>query len=504
MYSTPTGPGVLCRPADLYSARGRAGTAGPFPPGPRRVPMFSLSPQSSVPLVTQIVQGLRGLIEDGSMRAGTKVPSIRQFAQVHGVSVYTVVEAYDRLVAQGFLVSRPHSGFFVRRRGRGGPADSVHPKDPGGATAFDALWYLRKIFENRHLSMKPGCGWLPDAWLFEDGLKRSLRALAGDDVGLGGYGDPKGYPQLRALMRDTLAEQEVAVVPEQVLLTQGSSQALDLVARRLVRPGDAVLVDDPGYANLLFSLRYLGAKLLGVPRTPGGYDLAALEALLAEHRPKVFFTQPRLHSPTGSVAPLSQLHRLLQLAERHDFTIVENDIYADLDPTPRPSLAGLDQLTRVVHISSFSKTISPNLRVGYVVADPDLVEDLAQLKMIAGLTSSEFAERLVYGALTEGRWRKHLKGLRDRLAEAHERVGARLDGLGFELFAEPKAGMFLWARHPAIADAAELSDRAAEHDILLGPGHLFSPTLNATPWMRFNVAYGEDDRVYAFLAAQRG
>jgi DNA-binding transcriptional MocR family regulator len=464
--------------------------------------MFTLNPRSSTPLVVQIVDGMRRLIDQGALRAGTKVPSIRQFAQAHQVSVFTVVEAYDRLVAQGCLVSRPHSGFYVRRR----VAQAAGPgaRDGGVAgTAFDSMWYLRKIFENRHLTMKPGCGWLPGDWLFGEGVKRSLRALAGDEVDLGGYGDPKGFAPLRALIRDTLAEQEIAISPEQVLLTQGSSQALDLAARRLLRPGDAVLVDDPGYANLLFGLRFFGARLIGVPRTPAGYDLAALERLVVAHQPRVFFTQPRLQSPSGSVAQLAHLHRVLQLAEKHDFLVVENDIYADLDPDPRPSLAALDQLSRVVHISSFSKTISPNIRVGYVVAHPDLVEDLAQLKMIAGLTSSEFSERLAYGALTEGRWRKHLKALRERLARAHERVARRLDDLGFELFCEPKAGMFLWARHPDMPDAAQAANQAAEHDILLGPGHLFAADLQPTPWMRFNVAFCGDERVFAFLDSQR-
>src|SRR5206468_10877041 len=123
-----------------------------------------------------------------------------------------------------------------------------------------------------------------------------------------------------------LAERQIAVDSDHILLTQGSSQALDLVARRLVRPGDTVLVDDPGYPNLMFMLRFLGARLVGVPRAPGGYDLAALEALLVEHQPKVFFTQPRLQSPTNSVAPVAQLHRVLQLADKHDLAIVENDI----------------------------------------------------------------------------------------------------------------------------------------------------------------------------------
>ncbi len=461
--------------------------------------MFSLNLHSSTPLVQQIVEGFRRVIDEGALRAGAKAPSIRQFAHAKGVSVFTVVDAYDRLVAQGYFASRPHSGFFVKQR----PHTDAGAPGIGPNFNFDSMWYLRRIFENRALRMKPGCGWLPGEWLFQEGVRRSLRTLAAENVDLGGYGEPKGYPPLRQLVRELLAEQEIAVTTEQVLLTQGSSQAMDLVARRLVRPGDAVLVDDPGYPNLLFSLRFLGARLFGVPRTPAGYDLVALERLVTEQQPKVFFTQPRLQSPTGSVAQLSHLHRVMQLADKHDFLVVENDIYADLDPEPRPSLASLDQLRRVIYISSFSKTISPNIRVGYLAAAPDLLEDLAQLKMISGLTSSEFSERLAHGALIDGRWRKHIKGVRERLAQAHQSAASRLLNIGFEIFTEPKAGIFLWARHPDLPNASELAYKGAEQDILLGPGHLFSPDLQTSSWFRFNVAYCEDPEVFAFLEKQR-
>lgn len=460
--------------------------------------MFTLNPQSATPLVLQIVAGFCAAIDGGELRPGSKAPSIRQFAHAHNVSVFTVVDAYDRLVAQGYFASRPHSGFFVKQR----PSSVTELPGPGPNFSFDSMWYLRRIFENRTLRMKPGCGWLPGDWLFQDGVRRGLRSLAADDVDLSGYGEPKGYLPLRKLVRELLSEQEIAVTAEQVLLTQGSSQAMDLVARRLVRPGDAVLVDDPGYPNLLFSLRFLGARLIGVPRTPAGYDLVALERLVIEEQPKVFFTQPRLQSPTGSIAQLAHLHRVMQLADKHDFLVVENDIYADLDPEPRPSLASLDQLNRVIYISSFSKTISPNIRVGYLAANPDLLEDLAQLKMISGLTSSEFSERLAYEAQTDGRCRKHVKGLRERLAKAHVAAASRLLKAGFEIFCEPKAGIFLWARHPDIADSAELAYKAAEQDILLGPGHLFSPDLRTSPWLRFNVIFCDEPAIFAFLEAQ--
>ena len=411
--------------------------------------MITLNPESRTPLVTQIVDGFRQLITEQTLRGGAKLPSIRALAAAHSISVFTVVEAYDRLVAQGWVVSRSNAGFFVKRRA----TDAAAPAQAEPESAdlrFDARWYLRHIFESRNLELKPGCGWLPNGWLFEEGVRRSLRQLASEGVELGGYGLPHGHMALRVLIAESLAEREVTATAGQILLTQGSSQAFDLVA----------------------------------------------------HRPKVFFTQPRLQSPTNSVAPVAQLFQLLKLADQHGLTVVENDIYADLDPEQRPSLASLDQLRRVVYVGSYSKTISPNIRVGYLAARGELLEDLAQLKMVSGLTSSDITERLAFGALCEGRWRKHLKSLRDRLAQAHEGVARRLTELGFELFSEPKAGMYLWARHPDLTDCIELSQQAATMGILLGPGHLFLAEPRPTGWLRFNVAFSDDERLYRFLDQQ--
>ncbi len=459
--------------------------------------MLTLRADLPTPLVSQIVDGLREQIAGHVLKPGSKLPSIRAFAAAHGVSVFTVVEAYDRLVAQGWLVSRANAGFFIKRRGDEGAQADVAARP---APRFDTRWYLKQIFENRNLPMKPGCGWLPNDWLFGDAVKRSMRHLSTASTDLAGYGLPHGHMPLRHVVVESLAEHQVSVGADQVLLTQGSSQALDLIARRLVKPGDVVLVDDPGYPNLTFMLRFVGAQVIGVARTPTGYDLGALEALLAAHKPSVFFTQPRLQSPTCSLASVSHLHRLLQLAEQHGFMLVENDLYADMDTGVRPSLASLDQLNRVLYVGSFSKTISPNLRTGFVAARPGLLDELVQLKMLSGLTSSEITERITLGVVTDGRWRKHLKSLRERLAEAHRTVGRRLEGLGFELFHEPEAGMYLWARHPDLPDSAELSRAATGVGIMLGPGELFLVEPRTTGWLRFNVSFSLDERLWCFLS----
>lgn len=460
-------------------------------------PMLSLRADLSTPLVSQIVDGLRDLIAGHDLPPGSKLPSIRAFAVSHGVSVFTVVEAYDRLVAQGWLVSKANAGFFVKRRSEEGAATDAAERP---APRFDARWYLKQIFENRNLPIKAGCGWLPNDWLFGDAVRRSLRHLSSDPPDLAGYGMPRGHTALCSYVAEHLGEQDVTVAADQVLMTHGSSQALDLIARLLLKPGDVVLADDPGYPNLLFMLRFAGAQVIGVPRTPSGYDLPALEALLALHKPTVFFTQPRLQSPTCSIASVAHLHRLLQLAEQHDFWLVENDIYADMDDTAaRPSLASLDQLDRVLYVGSFSKTISPNLRTGFVAAKRTLLDELVQLKMLSGLTSSEISERVTLGVVTDGRWRKHLKSLRDRLGEAHRAVGRRLEHLGFEVFQQAEAGMYLWARHPDLPDSADLSREATSAGIMLGPGELFLVEPRPTGWLRFNVAFSQEETLWQFL-----
>ncbi|RMX06356.1 PLP-dependent aminotransferase family protein [Corticibacter populi] len=462
--------------------------------------MLQLQHDSSTPLVAQIIAGVRALVAEHTLKPGTKLPSIRAFAAAHAVSVFTVVEAYDRLVAQGVLTSRANAGFFVSRA-----LDAAGQAPEGGEPqrqkpVFDAAWYLRQIFENRDWPIQPGCGWLPDDWMFADGVRRGLRKLASEGLALSGYGDPKGLPALRTVIAQNLAQDQlIRASAEQVLLTHGSSHALDLAARTLVQPGDVVLVDDPGYPNVMSMLRHQGAQLIGVPRTPEGYDMAELERLLAIVRPKAFFTQPRLQSPTCTRASLPQLHQLLQWAGQYDFMLVENDIYADMDASHQPSLASLDQLHRVIYIGTYSKTVSANLRVGYLLAHPQALERLVKLKMLSGLTSSEVSEQLVYNVVTDGRWRKHLKALRERLAQAHDDVGQRLQQLGFELYCEPREGMYLWARHPAIADGMVAVDTAARQGILLGLGQLFWVDAQPTGWLRFNVAFSQNPLLWQWL-----
>ncbi|CAN0626069.1 GntR family transcriptional regulator [Burkholderia multivorans] len=461
--------------------------------------MLSALHDASRSLTQKIVDHFHTLISDGKLQSGMKVPSIRSFAESHGVSVSTVVDAYDRLVAEGCLVPRQNSGFFVRSFQHAAYLSAEAAEHDGAS--FDSLWMLNRIWQSHQVDINPGCGWMPSRWLDDDGLRRTMRTMAVHSSGsLAGYGSPKGYLPLRWKISDWLNQQEIYCPPEQLLMTHGAAHALSLLIQHLIKPGDTVFVDLPGYSLLFAHLKRLGVEIVGVPLTPTGPDLAAFADLLAHHAPRAYFTNPRLHNPTGASCSAATAHKVLQLASRHDFLIVEDDVCADLDATSRRPFASMDQLERVIYVGSFSKTISPGLRVGYIAAHPDLVEDLAQLKMATGLTSSEIGERIVYQVLTDGRHRKHLKGLREHLALAQTTVRRKLTGAGMILFNDVPEGMFVWARHQRYDDARLLSARALDKDIYLAPGHLFTHDEETTPWLRFNVGYCESDALFDFLA----
>ena len=310
--------------------------------------------------------------------SGTRIPSIREFARTYKVSRFTVVEAYDRLVAMGYLEARRGSGFYTTHRpGERSWSDAEADRTRG----FDVAWMIRQVLEERGDTLMAGAPWLPDEWLDQAGIRSVVRQLArnsGDH--LLGYGHPAGYLPLRQQLQLKLSELGIAAPPEQIVLTYGTSQALDLVIRRLVGPEDAVLVDDPGYYNVFGYLRALGARLLGVPRNADGPDVGVLRRLAAEHRPKVYFTQTVMQNPTGTDMSPAVMYRVLQASEEFDLTIIEDDTYCDLQTVSSPRLATLDQLNRVIYLRSFSKTLSGSLRVGFLAAGRSLADDIINLK----------------------------------------------------------------------------------------------------------------------------
>ncbi|MDR2877324.1 MAG: PLP-dependent aminotransferase family protein [Chromatiales bacterium] len=463
--------------------------------------IITLDANDSLPLIDQIVNGVKKLIDEHAIRPGSRMPSIRSFAQDHGISRFTVVQAYDRLVAMGYMQSRQGSGFYVSPRPK--PQEAL----AGGCepdSAIDIVWLLRNSLEHRSSRTIPGAWWLPASWMVETGIKKSLRALSlRDGEFLTAYGTPSGYLPLRELLRRRLLDIGVTVDHAQIVLTSGVTHAMDLVARYFIRAGDAVLVDDPGYFILFGGLQSFGARVVGVPWNADGPDVEAMEALIREHRPKLFFTNTILHNPTGATISQPVAYRVLQLAEKYDLILVEDDIYGDFHPAAATRLATLDQLRRVIYVSSFSKSVSASLRVGYLVCNPALAANLCDVKLLTGLTTSEISERLMYQLLTEGHYRKHLDKLRTKLQLARASTIARLEDLGFTLHCEPAGGMFVWAKHDDFANTAEVASLAAGKGIMLAPGNMFRPHQEPSPWFRFNVAHCDDEATFSFFRERR-
>lgn len=462
--------------------------------------LVTLDSHDQVPLVNQIVTAVMKQIDDRALRAGMRMPSIRKFATDHGVSRFTVVQAYDRLVAGGYLQSRLGSGFYVALRAQPRVAkEAVYKLD----SATDVLWLLRNALRPGTPEAMPGVGWLPHSWLDEEGVQRSLRALSKHSGAfLTHYGEPAGYRPMRELLQHRLAENGIQADPAQIILTKGTSHGLDLIARYLVHPGDTVLVDDPGYFTLFGMLKSLQAKLVGVPWKMDGPDTVVLEALLKEHKPRLYFTNTILHNPTGASISQSVAFRMLQLAEKYDITFVEDDVYGDFMGSSTARLATLDQLNRVLYIGGYSKTISASARVGFIACKREMAESLTDLKLLSGLTTSEIDERLIHQMLSDGQFRKHMDRLRSQLDRAREKTLRNLERIGYAANVVPTGGMFVWARKNEQSNAAAIAGKAAKEGIILAPGNLFRPHQEPSPWLRFNVAACGDPALYRFLAGQ--
>jgi len=463
--------------------------------------LIALNPQDPVPLVEQIVTGVGQLVDKRVLRTGARLPSIRDFATQHGVSRFTVVNAYDRLVAQGYISSRRGSGFYVAARK---PSEVTTSGSCQLEQADDVLWLIRNNFRDVSGVARPGYGWLPKEWLDASAIQKGMNELSRKSGEfLTGYGDVGGHLPLRQyLQQKHLTDIGVNADINQIIMTNGTTHGLDLAARLMIRPGDAVLIDDPGYYALFGYLKTLGARLLGVPRNTDGPDIKRLEELIQEYSPKIFFTNTILHNPTGTSTSLAVAHQLLQLAEKHNFYVVEDDVYGDFHPANAPRLATLDQLRRVIYVSSFSKTISASLRVGFIACGPELATQLLDLKLLSGLTTSEITQRVMYQILMKGRYRKHIERVRTRLQESRGLVMQKLEQCGLDLYAEPAGGMFVWAKLPDELNASEVATQATRENIMLAPGNLFRPYQEPSSWLRFNVAQSSDDKTFNFLMAQ--
>jgi len=448
----------------------------------------------------QLAARMAERIRRGALSPGARLPSVREGARLHGVSPSTVVSAYDQLQAQGLVEARRQRGFYVREplaAARGAAAAVARPA-AALAPPLDATALIRGMFQQGSATSGPGMGTLPEAWLDQPLLDRALRRTLGRPTQRGGsaagealrYGNPAGDEALRQAMARRLAgELGIAAQAGQIVTTIGATHALDVVARTLLQPGDAVLVDEPGWAVEFARLTRMGMRLLPVPRGPDGPDLAVMAQLLQQHRPRLYVTVSVLHNPTGQSLSLAAAHQILKLAEQHDLTIVEDDTYAWLAPPHAPRLAALDGLQRTVYVTGFSKILAPAWRVGVVAAAPALTERLIDSKLLGTLTTPALLEKALALCIDQGQLRRHSERIRTRLDMARGRSVKLAMNAGCVFASEP-AGLFGWVDTGVDTDA--LAQRMLDEGYLLAPGALFHAQRKPSTLMRINFATTQD------------
>lgn len=469
---------------------------------PKTVNMDKSTMNNPLPLVERIAADIKRQITTGQLTPGSGLPSLREQAEACGAAKNTVVKAYELLVAEGFIEPRRGAGFYVA-----GLAPHLRATD-SWAPALNLALSSVGMDRNKTLAAQGvpslGEGLPPSSWLEDCRLDRYMQKIGRSGLGtVFRYGDSAGYLPLRKNIAARLQGFGMGVDPDQIVLTQGAYQAVDLVIRHLVCPGDTVLVDDPGFYPTFNKLKLQGAQIHGVPRTPLGPDLQALKSLLQRHQPRLFFTQSCGHNPTGSDMSASVAQELSHLAAQHGLVIVDDDALADFVPLRTPRIGEQDQLTQSIYVGSFSKSLSSVVRVGFIACRADLARELTHVKTMVSLNSSQYAERTVDAVITEGRFRKHALSLRTRTRNATRAALTLFDRHGIEVFHRPEQSLYLWARLPGVDDSLAFARQMFVHGIVTAPGAIFSPEPGvSSPWFRFNVGFiGPDSPIFDVLAS---
>ncbi|WP_370152891.1 PLP-dependent aminotransferase family protein [Ferrovibrio sp.] len=380
-------------------------------------------------LQAQLYGAIRQAVLAGELAPGERLPSSRSLAADLGLGRNTVVTACDRLVAEGYLEARPGAGLFVAADLPPEGIPGTMPPRPAGASRRPATPPVKREQAVAPLPLTPGMPALDEVPL-ELWRRLTGQVLRRQGRGLLGSGDPAGLPALRAALAGYLAATRgVACEPGRIVIVSGAQQALDLAGRLLLRPGDAVALEDPGYPGAHAVFGGLGARLLPLPVDGQGLDPAALASL--DPAPRLTLLTPSHQFPLGMTLPLARRLALLQLAATRDIYLIEDDYdceYRYAGP-PLQALQGLGAGDRVIYAGTFSKVLFPGLRLGYVVLPPDLVGGFLALKRAADGFAPQMSQAVLAAFITEGHLAQHVRRMRMLY---RRRRAALLDALGRE------------------------------------------------------------------------
>jgi GntR family transcriptional regulator/MocR family aminotransferase len=451
------------------------------------IPIFK---DSVEPIYQQLARHFRLQIESGRMAPGERLPPTRELARLLGVGRISVVNAYSQLQADGLIAAHPGRGTFVTGPRTATAAGSV----PG--------WPLPGVLnismrEMTRLARQPGViafsgGTPPEEFLPVEALRHALNTvLDRDGAAAVAYEEAEGFPPLRQQVSEYVTSLGIQCHPDDVLVTGGAQQALDLVVQTLLGEGDRMLTGNPTYLGILDIAHVRRVIPVGVPLDSEGIRIDALEAAIVEHKPGLIYAAPTHHNPTGTVMPIHRRRQLLALAQRYEIPVLEDAVYHELgyDDAPPPPLKALDESGLVLHASGFSKILLPGTRIGYLIADSGLRDRLARVKQAADVCTPGLNQRAMHAYLASGALAGHLNRVR---AELRLRCEVACEAAHAWLppgsqWTEPGGGLYLWVRLPDDGPtAAELYVTAIQHGVAYAIGTLFHTDGSGNRHIRLN------------------
>ena len=444
-------------------------------------------------LYQRLADDIATLIRNGTLPAGERIPSVREISRERTLSTATVVHAYELLEGQGFIETRPRSGFYVSGQWQ---AQAQAPVRIPRSTRVDVSELVFDVLESvRDRRLVPFGSAFPSPLLFP--MTRLARCLSVGARRMDQWGTlddlPPGSIELRRQIARRYLRSGVRVSPDEIVITSGALEALNLGLQVLTRPGDIVAIESPAFYGCLQAIEALRLRAVEIPTHPRyGVDVAAFAQTLARHPVRACWLMTNFQNPLGALVPEAAKRELAALLDKHDIPLIEDDVYAELffgRHRPKPVKA-FDRKGLVLNCNSFAKSLAPGYRVGWVAAGR-FAPALQRRKLMSSLSTSAPAQDAIALYLREGGYERHLSTLRRALATQQ---AAALESLTRHLpsdirISRPEGGYFLWLELPTGRDAIEIHQRALEQGFSIAPGPIFSARRAFRNCLRLNYGH---------------
>lgn len=474
--------------------------------------LLNLDRKSNTPLFRQVFEQLKHLIEENTLKPGFRMPPTRALAEKHGVNRSTVYKAYEELWALGYLESRPGSYSLVRKRqkiatngrkSRKGFIPWEKNSSDTGRILHQAYGRLKFTLPTDKASRTLNLASLDlDPRMFPvDDFRRCINTVLVEQGGkILRYGECAGYPPLKEYIATRLRIHGISVKADEILITNGSQNAIELVLKLLTVPGTGVAVESPTYSNVPPMLRYFRTKIIEIPMKENGMDLDHLQEVLETEKPAFVYTMPNFHNPTGITTDQAHREKLLSLCETQRVPIAEDAFEEEMKyfgKVPLP-IKSMDRLNLVLYLGTFSKVLFPGIRIGWIAAEKESIERLNSIKRFSDLSTNSLIQAALYEFCQQGYYVLHIKRMhreyRKRMNAAMTALKENLSGFDKVSWTEPAGGYLIWLQlRDTGQDEAELHRVFSQNGVVMAPGNYFFsdfqlPAHSSFPHFRISIS----------------